>query len=420
VRAARDIARSTLPEVGAQIDERQRRIRSVLVCRGDPSGRSGADERVRSTLRGLVRLGDVEVIALSHDAPRPSVAVDDRCIPVRWARLTSRAISPIDILPAVLGISARRASAARSVRQRRELAPLFVTPYDLVWAFTEKSLRGVPRRAWRESAIVFDLNDVEDQRDVALARTARRHRWLRAAMARRDGVAMRRSLRRLVVRADVSVVSSEVDRDRLGRAEVRVLDNAYRRAGDPVGRPEAERPAVTFTFIGLMSYGPNADGVGWLRDEIWPLVRAELPDARLRIVGRGAQERSDEGAGIVVVGEVSSVLPELEGATAVVAPLRAGSGTRIKILEGWAHRVPVVSTTIGAEGLGAIHGTNVMIADEPVAFASALVRVARDPELRQRLAEAGEAVWRSRFRAEAIADDVVEIARAALATRSGR
>ena len=119
----------------------------------------------------------------------------------------------------------------------------------------------------------------------------------------------------------------------------------------------------------------------------------------MRLVG----EPSDTVAGlnelpdVAVVGWVPTMDVELARADVVVVPLRYGSGTRVKILEAAAHRIPIVSTTLGAEGLGFEDGTHLLIADEPYDFASACVRLLQEPQLRRRLVDEAQKAFLDHF-----------------------
>jgi glycosyltransferase involved in cell wall biosynthesis len=148
-----------------------------------------------------------------------------------------------------------------------------------------------------------------------------------------------------------------------------------------------------------MTTEPNLDAAVFFVRDVFPLIRQCIPDAQLRIVGRASPEirRLSGCEGIVIVGAVERIEDELAKAHAVVVPLRIGSGTRLKILEAWAHGIPVVSTTVGAEGLPVAHAENLLIADAAPALAKACVRVLTDESLRTRLAEAGRRTVESRF-----------------------
>jgi glycosyltransferase involved in cell wall biosynthesis len=148
---------------------------------------------------------------------------------------------------------------------------------------------------------------------------------------------------------------------------------------------EATQPVVL--FLGSMDWEPNVDGVEWMCREIWPRIRAAVPGAVFRIVGRSPGERTARLAvdGVEVVGTVPSIEPWLAGAMAFVVPLRIGGGTRLKIFEAMSAGRAIVSTAIGAEGLPVEHEKNILLADSAPAFADAVIRVLTNGDLRKDL-----------------------------------
>ncbi len=140
-------------------------------------------------------------------------------------------------------------------------------------------------------------------------------------------------------------------------------------------------------FVGAPTF-PNRDAVQHMLRDIWPGIRRAERHASLQLIGAtadsdGARHRSHPG--VTVVGYVPDLRPYLAKTCCCVVPLRVGGGTRLKILDAWAMGKAVVSTSIGCEGLEAVDGTNILIRDEPAAFADAVVRVLQDSELRSRL-----------------------------------
>jgi polysaccharide biosynthesis protein PslH len=164
-------------------------------------------------------------------------------------------------------------------------------------------------------------------------------------------------------------------------------------------RPAGCPPSHSMIFTGSMDWTPNQQGVLFFASQILPHIRAELPDADLWIVGRYPDSAIQGLAGprIHVTGRVDDIRPFVQKASVYVVPLRSGSGTRIKIFEAMAMGKAVVSTTLGAEGLPVTPGLNILIADHPRDFASAVVRVLRDPELAARLGASARALVEEKF-----------------------
>ncbi|MEP6692660.1 MAG: glycosyltransferase [Gemmatimonadaceae bacterium] len=167
----------------------------------------------------------------------------------------------------------------------------------------------------------------------------------------------------------------------------------------PAGREP--RRAHEMVFTGAMDWLPNEDGIAWFAEAILPRVRAAIPDAALTIVGRRPSARvralAAADGSVTVTGGVPDVRPYLERAALFVVPLRIGGGTRLKIFEAMAMEKPIVSTTIGAEGLPVIDGEHLRIADDPDAFAGAVVELLRDAERARSLGDAAAALVRAEY-----------------------
>ena len=156
----------------------------------------------------------------------------------------------------------------------------------------------------------------------------------------------------------------------------------------------------------------------WLFDEIWDRIRLQVPDAQLTIAGRASDElfASDPDRGIHVIGSFENPTPLLETAAIAIVPVRHGSGTRVKILEAFAHGLPVVSTSIGAEGLDVVRGESILIADDPEEFAHHVVRLFQDPDYATRIASAGHALFLAKYSPEVFTKTVLDISRGVLRT----
>lgn len=156
----------------------------------------------------------------------------------------------------------------------------------------------------------------------------------------------------------------------------------------------AQREAAIGLYMGDYKYFPNVDAVQYFVSDILPLIRAKRPDFTLTLLGKEPPPAltalgDDPWSGVRVMGLVDDTRPHLTGATMFICPLRSGSGTRFKLLEAMACGLPVVSTTCGAEGLGAAHGEHLLLADTPAEFAAAVLRMVDHPTEAQRMGEAG-------------------------------
>jgi len=200
---------------------------------------------------------------------------------------------------------------------------------------------------------------------------------------------------------DVVTVCSELDVARSGCANAVAVPNGYDLAWPP---RSAERVAVSSTptvlFVGLLSYEPNHDAARWFATRVLPRLRRQVPALRFRVVGRGSEAVADLRGmpGVDVVGEVRSMRGELERADLVVVPIRQGAGTRLKVTEALANRIPCVATRIGAEGIDVIDGVHALLADDVDTFVSACGRLLSDAGLRSRLATAGFELYEQRYR----------------------
>jgi glycosyltransferase involved in cell wall biosynthesis len=221
-----------------------------------------------------------------------------------------------------------------------------------------------------------------------------------------------RKLKREEVRAwkrfDACTVTSRRDQELVHAEAPRVRTAVVPNGVDiELFRPrELATEPMTLLFFGAINYYPNTDAALFFAKEVMPLLKARYPSLRLRIVGPiGDSPVNDlHGEDIRVVGFVDDVLAEIARATIVVAPLRIGGGTRLKILEAMAMSKVVVATRIGAEGIDVQHDRDILLADTPAEQAREIGRLLDDDALRQRLGQAARETAVARYSWRACAE----------------
>jgi len=198
------------------------------------------------------------------------------------------------------------------------------------------------------------------------------------------------------------LVVSEADKRRCVKARpgrrVLVVPNGVDCAAIKPGRFHTDGPPVII-FTGDMGFAPNVDAALLLATRLFPEIRRLHPDAELRLVGRNPESRVRRlsGTGITVTGEVTDMTPHLHQATIYVAPHFTGAGTRTKLLEAMAAGLPIVTTSIGIEGIDAAHERDVLIGDDPPSLVLAVERLLRDASARARLGAASRRLVEQKY-----------------------
>ena len=280
-------------------------------------------------------------------------------------------------------------SLARHLKQRGEV-------YDLViLSRADAAAKVMPaaRRHCLNAKIVFDTVDLHFLREARLAELSGDKSTL--------GVAQRRKRQELdlIAEADTTLVVSEVERQVLAgeapNADLHLVSNIHHIFGSAA--PFGERRDIM--FIGAFAHPPNLDAVLWFAKEILPLINAELPDLCCHVIGANPPPRIRALASsrLKIHGYVKDVKPFFDGCRLSVAPLRYGAGVKGKVNQSLAHGLPVVATSQAAEGMFLDNGCSVLLADDPRAFAVAVVRLYRDEPLWNRLSVKGIEVMNRHF-----------------------
>lgn len=234
-----------------------------------------------------------------------------------------------------------------------------------------------------------------------------------------------RNENRLLRTYDDVLVCSDLDKKILQKkalpATVHALPNSV--PLQPITPPLTERDTLHILFVGLMRYGPNRDGAVWFCREILPLIRKQSKArCRLSIVGFDppdqVQAMAKEIEDVAVTGGVESVAPYYDDCDLVIAPIRFGGGTRIKILEAMSYQKPVVTTTIGAEGIDIEDGLNIMIGDSPESFASACVTLLESASRRHAMGQKGRKCIEEKYSAGVVSDTLNRILHTSICERT--
>lgn len=346
-------------------------MRSVVVAKYVPwPPNSGDKRRTLGVARALRERGPVTLCAFAGE--------DEDAAPLLTEGIEIKSTPLVRSPVSVTGAAGRTRSltAARFWSTRLDELVQQAGRNADVLVIEHVQLQVYGRRSGHAACRVLDMHNIES------TLTARRA----VTTGGLKGVAMRvetQALRRLERRSsdfDVVMVVSEIDRRALqavvDHPRVVVIPNAW---DEPAPLPAARSHVVS--FVALMSWSPNVDAACWFTGAVWPRVLAQVPTARLQLVGRNpaAKVQALAGPSVEVTGTVADLTPYYARTRVAVAPLRAGSGSRLKILEALSYARPVVSTTVGAEGLEDLVGRGVVLADDPEDMAARIVALLRDP-----------------------------------------
>jgi sugar transferase (PEP-CTERM/EpsH1 system associated) len=368
--------------------------------------RSGGPRRIHGLLTELARRHEVSLLAFT--APG-----EDKGASLAATRRYCTEVVTVenDRLDRALGGRRKRAIQLRSLLQPQSYErlihhqPSFQRSLDALVArgefdvITTEFAQMAGYRLPRTARLVLDEHNIEY--DI-LRRTAAAERpSIRKLYNWANSLKLRREERAAWQRYDGITLTSERDEQLLRRdaPEKRTavipngVDTEYFRPSTGPVEPGA------ILFFGAINYYPNTDGLLYFLDEVFPRVKRQHPGARLSIVGQlpppSITERASDD--VIVTGMVDDVRPYLERAAVVIAPLRIGGGTRLKIVEAMAMGKAVAATRLGAEGLEVRHDEDILLGDTADDFAGQVSRVLGDPALRERLGEAARRHAVSRY-----------------------
>ena len=362
----------------------------------------GGALRTASLLCYLSSRYQVDLIAFQHPAQEiaeslpPGLVRSCRLIELRHhentfsARASRNAARLLQGRPPLLDrFSGYDAQIERLLEETRQ-------PYDIAllehfWSATYLPL--VKRFSRR---VILDLHNIESGWHAGCADAGG---FPRSLIHRAFARAARRFERELLPLCDLALTTSADDARRVQALspglQVCIYPNAVPWRDLPLTPPDH-----AIAFSANMEYEPNRTAVKWFLETIWPAIHKQFPTLVLRLIGKNPNAVAKfigNSRNVECTGWVEDTLPFLATAQICIAPLRSGSGTRLKIIEAWAAGRPVVSTTKGAEGLGAIDGQSILLADAPDHFADSIKRLLLDPALRQKIAISGRELFEAKF-----------------------
>jgi polysaccharide biosynthesis protein PslH len=209
-------------------------------------------------------------------------------------------------------------------------------------------------------------------------------------------------MRSLAESAEQWIVPGGADRDSLDRqlghsANITIIPNGVDTNQLAYTPPTDAAPQLV--FCGAMSYQPNRTGLAYFCKAIWPIILEQVPTAQLVVTGdcRQAPAQVLHAPRVTLLGHVANLQPIVQSSQVSIVPLQLGVGTRLKIVESMALGTPVVSTSLGAEGLAVTNEQTILIGDNAEHFAAQVVRLLQDSKLRQRISQAGRQLAEQRY-----------------------
>lgn len=410
------------------------RLRLLFLSQFPPSPPTfGAQRRIHGLMSALSRRHDVLGVALitpDMDASTCERAMREYCreavlVPARPWQGPSKRLMQLRSLASRKSFESRAfdlPELRRAIHGVLRAQPIDVVVVELPF-LTGQSLAvappGAPHplRVLDEHNIEFELARQQASAEQGLAR--RVHNAANWPKIRREELAAMRSF-------DGVTFCSEVDEQRAKSLVPTLRSTVVPNAVDIDDfKPTANDPPSdgrTVMFFGAINYFPNVEGLRYLLGEVWPILSRTHPDARLKIVGQHPTPEvlAFRGPRVEVTGRVDDLRPHLASAAVTIVPLRIGGGTRFKILEAMAMARPVVSTSLGAEGLDAVPGRDILIGDDAAALAAALGRVLDAPALAAELGARGRALVVERYSWAAAAENMERFLRELLALAPSR
>jgi glycosyltransferase involved in cell wall biosynthesis/pimeloyl-ACP methyl ester carboxylesterase len=378
----------------------KRRLKVLVVASTFPfPSVSGVDMRNAQLLRQIASRHDATLLsyALPEDEPYITEMAGTMSIEVVTRRHTSRSMKRIAQL---LSIGSRLPFACLSVRSKAMQRAI-----DQLTAANRFDLIHIESSTMSLFRFPESIPTVIDEHNIEYELYARLYRGERARLRRLfngiEFLRMRRFERNSWQHANACTVTSEREQPVISAAAPAtptvVVPNGVDL--DYFAPFRGQTTPRTVAFVGVLNYRPNSDAASFLVHEIWPLVLAECPDAKLTILGTAPEREalSLRGPGVEVTGRVPDLRPYLHAASVIAAPIRMGGGTRLKVVEALSLGKAMVSTSLGCEGIAVRDREHLLIADDAASFAARILELFDDAPLRERLGMSGRALAEDRY-----------------------
>ena len=360
-------------------------------------------------IRGLAEACEVSLLSFLEPGQTAFSTSSMQAVPEQ-IRPLSQLCQTIETIPVPLRTTAKRLQQLLVTRRpdmahrlfsqafnSKLLQMLRTEQYDIVQIEGIELARYLPviRYGSPPSKIVFDDHNAETelQRRSFLTDLQQPRRWVAASYSWEQVRRLRRFERWVCQQADWVTAVSDPDKTHLadliqGQTPITVIPNSLDVQQFRLDKTEAILSDIVFS--GKMDYRPNVDAVLWFVAEVWPHIRRERPSTTFTVVGQKPHarlERLQREPGITLTGWVERVEPFLAGTKVFIMPFRVGSGTRLKLIEAMAAGKAIVSTAVGAEGFPVQHKRELILVDEAMEMATAVLQLLNNPDERQRLGQ---------------------------------
>jgi glycosyltransferase involved in cell wall biosynthesis len=384
--------------------------RILFLATASPFGTSGSGVRTLHLARLLARIGDLKLaVATGREWTAEQLAQTKAEFNLAdfFTYETAPIGGPINRVrqvfdPRFLNTNGVRVPPAQAARLQA-----LMDASDVIWIHTQKLANSFGRFHWPKSVI-----DVDDYPSRFHASALPHSPWVRPKLRRmRNAFAWRRREAVWAERFSILTVCKDSDRAHFGAGDrVHVVPNGF-------AQPSAEHPrdispaAPRLGMIGDFTYLPNHDGLRWFVTNCWPAIRRQVPGVSLRLIGKASDEiaRSFGQQNIAGLGYVPDTGVEIATWSGMIVPTRLGGGTHLKVAEGLARRVPIITTPHGARGYSIEPGRHAFVAEGGDTFAAACVRTLSEPEIGERLAAAGWELFKEKYSWDSIAPSVESV-----------